>query len=136
GLLLEEYYRYRCLRRDSIHLADEIAVQHEVTDDQRPACVIPAGKAVADSIEQALLHQLFRLSQFTQYVADKNMGLLDARGIVGRHDQIEIAQGSELAARAAGHADSGCAYLLGSFDGTHNIRAIAGGGKADDDIKR
>src|SRR3546814_10873048 len=48
-------------------------------------------------------------------------------GIVGRHDQIEIAQGSELAAGAAGHADSGCDYLLGCFDGTHDIRAIAGG---------
>jgi hypothetical protein len=74
------------------------------------------------------------LDQQAEDVLEGEMGLLNVHGDRGRNDDVVIADLAHLAAAVAGEPDGSDAGFAGLFESVEDVRRVAGGGDAQEDI--
>lgn len=85
-------------------------------------------------IAYCLLPEHHRLYEFADDMADHDVALLDARGVLGGYIQQGVGVVFHRTAGLASHGDDFNAHLLGHLEGVEDVFGVAGGGDAHDDI--
>src|SRR5579862_917799 len=74
------------------------------------------------------------LDEHAEDVFEGEVGFLDVHGDAGGDGDEMVGEFAHLAAACAGEADCGDLHLAGLFEGVEDIRGVAGGGDAEEEV--